>query len=113
MQLIGRDHLPSPLAIGSGEISMQSLSDLSYKFQASSIDGKALLDAMRYQRENSYDGTARMRLEGVDADGVEWTCGYTVPYSWNPTEGRFSGELQSLICDDASESITRSYSSIR
>src|SRR5258705_11541003 len=99
MQLIGRDHLPSPLAIGSGEISMQSLSDLSYKFQASSIDAKALMDTMRYQRENSYDAIARMRLEGADADGVEWACGYTVPYRENLAEGRFEGELQSLICD--------------
>jgi hypothetical protein len=108
MQLIGRDHLPSPLAIGSGEISMQSLSDLSYKFQASSIDAKALMDTMRYQRENSYDAIARMRLEVVDAAGVEWACGYTVPYRENLAGGRFEGELQSLICDDASEGIARS-----
>ncbi|MBR1286192.1 hypothetical protein JQ597_29480 [Bradyrhizobium sp. AUGA SZCCT0177] len=87
---------------------MQSLSNLSYKFQASAVDGKSLLDTMRYQREHSYDGIARMRLEGVDADGIEWTCGYTIPHTWNPSEGRFEGELQSLIRDDASESITRS-----
>ncbi|SDF02516.1 hypothetical protein SAMN05216337_104291 [Bradyrhizobium brasilense] len=86
---------------------MQSLADLSYEFRASSIDFKALMSAMRYQRENSYDAIARMRLEGVDADGVSWACGYTVPYRWNLNEGRFEGELQSLICDDASETAAR------
>lgn len=107
MQLIGRDHLPSPLAIGSGTISMQSLSDLSYEFQASSMDFTSLMDTMRYQRDNSYDASARMRLEGVDADGVEWSCGYTIPNRRNIVEGRFEGELSSLICDDTSEGITR------
>jgi hypothetical protein len=102
MQLIGRDGT-SPLATGSDEIRMQSLADLSYEFLASSIDSKALMSAMQYQRENSYDAIARMRLEGL-------ACGYSIPYSWNPTEGWFEGELQSLICNDAGESVARSSS---
>lgn len=86
---------------------MQTLSDLSYKFQASSIDTRALMDTMRYQRENSYDASARMRLEGTDLDGVEWSCGYTIPNRTNLAEGRFEGRLESLICDDESEGIAR------
>ncbi len=105
MQLIGRDYQP-PLASGSGEVAMQSLADLTYRFRASEIDFKALTGAMQYQRENSYQSIARMRLVGVDAEGVDWACGYTIPAKQDLVDGRFEaeGELESLICDDASAS---------
>jgi hypothetical protein len=97
LQLIGRDHSP-PIVVGVGEFTFSltgTPTDIGYAFAE-----------LRRLRENPYDGLARLRLEGVDIDGVEWVRGYT-----NPTidmvgnAWRFTGEITSLSTDDRSDTV--------
>ncbi|WP_271518574.1 hypothetical protein [Bradyrhizobium sp. CCBAU 53380] len=81
-ELIGRDHQP-PLMIDPAKVKMSSLQEFCYSMTPSHGEPIALLKAIEQQRVSSYDPTARLRLSGTDADGVEWSCGWTFPQKVN------------------------------
>ena len=102
LELLGRDHAP-PIVVGAGEVRMVSPNDFAFTLTGTPADIPYALAEINRQRENPYDGLARFRLEGVDADGVKWSGGYTVPRvdAVRPAF-TFTGEIESLVTDDQS-----------
>jgi hypothetical protein len=107
LELIGRDHAPS-IVVGTGEVRMVSPTDFTFTLTGTPADaGYALTEANRHH-ENPYDGLARLRLVGIDAEGVEWSGGYTVPrITTRHTAWTFTGEIDSLVTDDQSATVSR------
>src|SRR6266404_4561315 len=90
----------SPLLAGTGEIRINSLQDFSYGMTATSGDPFAFFRALEYKRQNSYDGTARLRLFGKDSDGVEWSGGWTMPQKISFGTWSIEGRLTALDFTD-------------
>jgi hypothetical protein len=66
-----------------------------------------VLEEICRQKENPYDGLARFRLAGVDAQGVEWSLGWTIPEVDNDGDvWTFEGELDGLSPEDRSASVS-------
>jgi len=76
-EFVGRNG--RPLLAGTGEIRMSSLQDFSYSVTATTGDPIEFFRAIEHKRQNRYDGTARLRLFGRDANGTEWSGGWTMP----------------------------------
>jgi hypothetical protein len=100
LELKGRDHAPS-IVIGAGEVRMPSLNEFTFALSGMAADVDYASAELNRRRERPYDSLARPRLNGVDADGVEWSCGYTLP--WVSTDRacwKLGGEIVSLHTDD-------------
>ena len=67
---------------------------------ATSGDPFAFFRALEYKRQNSYDGTARLRLFGKDSDGVEWSGGWTMPQKISFGTWSIEGRLTALDFTD-------------
>ena len=81
-ELIGGD-TDAPLMSGPAKVRMSSLQDFSYSMTPSDGEPIALFKAIEQQRVNSYDPLARLRLIGKEADGTDWSCGWTMPQKVN------------------------------
>jgi hypothetical protein len=75
-QLKGRDHAPS-IVIGAEEVQMPSLSQFAFALSGMPADDGHALAELNRHRERPHDSLARPRLKGIDADGIEWSCGYS------------------------------------
>lgn len=98
VELVGRNR--HPLLIGTGEIRMTSLQDFSYSMTPTHGDLIDLFKAIDQKRQNPYDGTARLRLFGKDANGVEWGGGWTMPRTINFKPLLIEGRLTALDITD-------------
>ncbi|MFT4253065.1 MAG: hypothetical protein QM608_11320 [Caulobacter sp.] len=97
LELLADGHEP-PIAIGHGEVVSPDLHRFEYTLVARPTDLARAMRAIRRIDEEPYDGTARLRLVGTDADGVEWMLGWTAPrYEIGADSWRFTGDLDSLI----------------
>lgn len=107
VELIGRDHAP-PIVVGVGDVRMEGTSNFTFSLTGTPTDIGYAFAELRRLRENPYDGLARLRLEGVDSDGIEWAGGYTNPAvdmaggSW-----KFTGEINSLSTEDRSHTVSQ------
>jgi len=90
----------SSLLAGPGEIRMTSLQDFSYSMTPATGDVFAFFRAIEHKRQNSYDGTARFRLFGRDADGIEWGGGWTMPRKIDFKPLSVEGRLTALDITD-------------
>lgn len=107
LQLIGRDHEP-PIVVGTGEIEMDGLDSFKFCLEGRPDDvGYTLATCNRY-RESPYEPLARLRLFGTDADGVDWSGGWTTP-NVHPSDGnwRFTGDLEGLVTDVRDETVSQ------
>jgi hypothetical protein len=107
VELRGRDATP-PLLAGTGEIRMNSLQDFSYGMTTTAGDPFAFLHALEHYRQNTYDGTARLRLFGRDAEGTEWSGGFTVPQKISFGSWSIEGTLTALIVNEQLSTVTES-----
>jgi len=98
-ELIGRDPT-QPLMVGPAQIRMQSLQDFSYNMNSIKEHPIALFRAIEHQHQNSFDATARLRLFGKDADGTDWSCGWTMPKVVNLGSWAVEGKLTALDITD-------------
>jgi hypothetical protein len=93
LELIGRDHSP-PIVVGAGEVRMASPSSFEFTLVGMPDHPGYALTELNRLRENLYDGLARPRLIGVDADGIEWNGGYIIPQvSIHGNTWTFGGKL--------------------
>jgi hypothetical protein len=93
-ELVVRDG--SPLFVGSGEIGMGSLQDVSYTVTPSAGDEIAFLQIIEHKDQNYYDGTSRLRLFGEDANGIRWSGGWTMPHEFTSGPLVVKGRLTAL-----------------
>jgi hypothetical protein len=106
LELIGRDHAP-PVVVGTGEVRMDSPSDFEFTLTGMPDDPDDALSEFNRIHENPYDGLARPRLRGVDADGIEWNGGYAVPHVTTRLNGwTFGGRIDGLLTEDQSETVS-------
>jgi hypothetical protein len=107
LELMGGDHDP-PVVVGTGEIEMDGLNGFTFHLDGQPEDvGYALATCNRY-RERPYEPLARLRLFGTDADGVNWSGGWTTP-SVHTSDGnwRFAGDLEALVTDLEGETVSQ------
>jgi hypothetical protein len=97
-EFVGRNG--SPLLAGIGEIRMSSLQDFSYSVTATAGEPIEFFRAIEHKRQNTYDGTARLRLFGKDANGIEWSGGWTMPQRINFKPLLIEGKLTALDITD-------------
>lgn len=113
LELIGRDFSP-PIVVGSGEVRMPTLNHFEYSLAGVPADLGYFFEAFREQRENPYDGLARFRLRGVDAEGEDWALGWTVPRfeagEDDEDDWTFTDRLDGLMVDDRSETVAKDLS---
>jgi hypothetical protein len=96
LTLQGRDHDP-PLVEGSGEVRLPTLGRIEFTLRGQPADIGAFLRAIKDHEDHPFDGLTRMRLTGTDADGVEWSLGWTWPkYDMGDTDWTFVGDLEAL-----------------
>jgi hypothetical protein len=107
LELIGRDHAPS-IVVGAGAVQMRSRNEFAFALTGMPVDVDYALVELNRRHENPYDSLARPRLNGVDTDGVEWSCGYTVPWvSTRQASWQFGGEIESLHTEDRSATVSQ------
>ena len=106
LELIGRDHAP-PIVAGAGEIRMDTPSQFAFTLSGTPTDiGYALRELNRH-RDNPYDAQARPRLIGIDAAGISWSGGYTIPHVTTRSSGwTFGGEIESLLTNEQSAAVS-------
>ena len=106
LELIGRDHAP-PIVTGAGEIRMDTPSQFAFTLSGTPTDiGYALRELNRH-RDNPYDAQARPRLIGIDAAGIRWSGGYTIPHVTTRSSGwTFGGEIESLLTNEQSAAVS-------
>jgi len=63
-------------------------------------DVLAFFRAIEHKHQNSCDGTARLRLFGRDADGIEWSGGWTMPRKIDFKPLSVEGRLTALDITD-------------
>jgi hypothetical protein len=97
-ELVGRGG--HPLVTGTGEIRMTSLQDFSYSMTPTTGAPIAFFEAIEQKRQRPYDGTARFRLRGTDANGVEWGGGWTMPQKISFGPWLIEGRLTALDITD-------------
>jgi len=97
MALRGRDHAPLVIE-GSGEVHVPSLLRFEYILSGVPIDLAYALSQIQQVQDNPYDGLSAFRLIGTDADGLEWSLGWTIPTIEVDDEGtwRLRGDLEGL-----------------
>lgn len=78
LALMGQDHEPL-VAEGSGKVHFETLLRTTYTLTGIPNDITYALRELRRMRESPYDPLARLRLIGTDAEGVEWSLGWTSP----------------------------------
>lgn len=103
MWLMAGDHEPH-LVVGSGELRIVSPTRFEYTLVGVPENPGYVIEQMRRQRDNRYDGLKRFRLVLEDADGKEYSGGWTVPRIDTGAEGwSFEGVGESLIGDGQTE----------
>ena len=96
MELLGRDHEP-PIVVGEGELRIVSEREFAYEIRGIAPDLGHTLRAMKRLHEDRYNGLNRFRVAMRDADGQDWSGGWTIPELETGTEAwRFWGECDSL-----------------
>ncbi|WPP04525.1 hypothetical protein [Methylocella tundrae] len=78
MVMLTRD-FEAPLAEGEGQFEIVSEREFRYRMTGQPVDRGHSLRALNRQRNERYDAQNRFRLEMTDADGIEWSGGWTVP----------------------------------
>lgn len=109
LSLMAGDHAPL-IVEGSGEVRFETLTRVTYRLVGRPVDVGYVMAAFRRHEENPYDGLSRMRLFGVDADGMDWTLGWTMPQvqpSLQGAEWTFTGEVEGQTPRDQSDSVAR------
>jgi hypothetical protein len=107
LELIGLDHSP-PIVVGSGEVNMNSPNEFEFVLRGTPADAHyAFAELRRYQVE-PYALHNRPRLIGIDATGINWAGGYTIPVvSTQDPVWTFTGTLEVLSTDDRTSSVAR------
>jgi hypothetical protein len=106
IELVARGR--QPLLIGTGEIRMTSLQEFSYSMTPTHGELIDIFKAIDQKQQNPYDGTARLRLFGKDARGVEWCGGWTMPQTINFKPLLIEGHLTALDITDHPTTATQS-----
>ncbi|MDI5929392.1 hypothetical protein [Rhizobium leguminosarum] len=78
MALLAYDSEPL-LAEGEGEFEIVSEREFRYRMTGQPVDLRHSLSALNRQRNEPYEARHRFRLVMTDADGTEWSGGWTVP----------------------------------
>jgi hypothetical protein len=106
-ELIGLDHEPS-VVVGSGTVEMVSPTSFAFILDGVPANIEYAIAKLNRLRKNPYDGSARLRLFGVDSEGIEWAGGYTTPVvDMARNTWRFTGEIESLITVDQTDTVSR------
>ncbi|WP_143279348.1 hypothetical protein [Bradyrhizobium ottawaense] len=98
-KLIGRTSMSPAVAAGPCKVQMNTLQDFSFSMTTTGSP-IPLLQAINHHHEHRDDGTSRLRLEGKEADGTEWLCGWTMPQNMSfGDQSIIEGKLTSLMVD--------------
>jgi hypothetical protein len=106
LELMGRDHAP-PIVVGVGEVRLPNSTEFAFTLTGLPADiGYAFGEIVKQQR-NPYDGLARFRLTGLDALGVRWSLGWTVPrVELGEQAWTFVGDTDTLMPHDQSDTVS-------
>lgn len=78
MAVLARDFEPL-LAEGEGQFEIVSEREFRYRMTGRPVDLKHSLRALNRPRNEPYNAQNKFRLVMTDADGMEWSGGWTVP----------------------------------
>ena len=97
MRFLGRDH-EAAFLVGPGTLEITTTTEITYKVFATSIDDVDVIRRFISAANNPYDITYQLRLSATDFNGVDWSCGWTLPTFEEPFESVWilTGSIQSM-----------------
>ncbi|MCB5943953.1 hypothetical protein [Acidocella sp. KAb 2-4] len=102
MTLLAADHEP-PVAVGSGQLTVESLTSIRYEMHGLPSDVRHALHALNRIHGDPYDGLHRQRLQVVTEEGLSLLGGWTIPKVYVPESGgewTFSGQIEGMMTDE-------------